>query len=244
MGECGEAGEPSTVNVLGDLRVIVNGEAIELPQAVQRLIALVATQGRRLTRSRVAGLMWPDSSEDRAAASLRTTVWRARSSACAKLLSATRYIAIRDHVVIDAEQASEVITQIETNPEFVPLPAQLSLLEGELLPSWDEPWLDVPRQSLRDSQIRALVTLSERFIAMGNTHQAASIASAAIGLDPLRETSHLACINAHLADGDRAAALLRFRAYEQVLKAELGLSPAPEISQRIGSMLYSGRSAS
>src|SRR5687768_14813005 len=52
--------------------------AVELPLASQRVLAFVALQRRQVARSVAAGTLWPESTEARAAANLRSALWRLR----------------------------------------------------------------------------------------------------------------------------------------------------------------------
>src|SRR5439155_505806 len=51
-------------------------EVVLLPLACQRLLALLAFHDRPVFRTFVAGTLWPEFSEERAAACLRSTLWR------------------------------------------------------------------------------------------------------------------------------------------------------------------------
>ena len=62
--------------LLGTFELRVAGDPVSLPMNGQRLLAFLALQGRPLTRSFVAGSLWIDSTDDRAAASLRSALWR------------------------------------------------------------------------------------------------------------------------------------------------------------------------
>src|SRR5580765_8556363 len=78
------AGEPVAVEA-AEL-VLMNGFSLRsrgtvqrLSASAQRLVALVALQGRSVTRRRAAFTLWPDSSEAHAYGSLRTALFRLRS---------------------------------------------------------------------------------------------------------------------------------------------------------------------
>jgi DNA-binding SARP family transcriptional activator len=52
---------------------------------------------------------------------------------------------------------------------------------------------------------------------------------AAVRADPLRESAHRVLIEAHLLEGNRCEALRQFRAYEALMRAQLGLAPSATI---------------
>ena len=49
-------------------------------------------------------------------------------------------------------------------------------------------------------------------------------------IEPLRESAHRAVIRAHLAEGNRAAALRQYAQLRRLLHAELGAEPSPMVT--------------
>src|SRR5690349_21319222 len=76
------------VCVLGGFELVHEGSSHSLPPGAQRLIALLALQERNLSRTFTAGLLWPDFTDPRAAANLRSTLWRVHRL-CPPLIEAT-----------------------------------------------------------------------------------------------------------------------------------------------------------
>ena len=64
------------LNVLGGFSLLVDGELVEVSTTGQRLMGLLACRGRQATRSQVAYVLWPDSTNQRALANLRTSLHR------------------------------------------------------------------------------------------------------------------------------------------------------------------------
>ena len=69
---------PTGLTLTGDFQVIVAGHRVEVPHAVERLLAFLALTGHAVHRSRLAGTLWADASERQAANNLRTALWRLR----------------------------------------------------------------------------------------------------------------------------------------------------------------------
>ena len=65
------------LRLLGGWQLVDNGTELRLKHREQRLIALLGLSGER-ARPHVAGLLWPDSSDERALASLRRAVMQAQ----------------------------------------------------------------------------------------------------------------------------------------------------------------------
>src|SRR4051794_9906899 len=75
--------------------------AMSLPESVQRLLALLALRNRPQHRVTVAGTLWMDTTEERAAANLRTALWRARRVDKNVVVSDGAYLAIGPSVEVD-----------------------------------------------------------------------------------------------------------------------------------------------
>ena len=62
--------------LLGGFELRWDGAPVTVQRSGQRLLALLVLQRRPLERLYVAGRLWLDASEERAAASLRSALWR------------------------------------------------------------------------------------------------------------------------------------------------------------------------
>jgi DNA-binding SARP family transcriptional activator len=79
----------------------------------------------------------------------------------------------------------------------------------------------------------ALRVLCERLIDAGMFGGAVLAANGAVNCEPLDEQAYRLLVRAHLAAGNKAEAIRRYRAYEQMLKREFGLQPSAEMQQLI-----------
>src|SRR5512136_1211135 len=70
------------VNLLGQFEVMQDGRRLTLPtRNAQSLFAfLILNTGKDHRRERLAGLLWPDSSEENARSNLRHELWRLRKA--------------------------------------------------------------------------------------------------------------------------------------------------------------------
>jgi hypothetical protein len=64
------------LSLLNAFALVCDGETVHLPLSAQRLLAFVALHDYPLHRAYVSGVLWADSSQDRAAGSLRSSLWR------------------------------------------------------------------------------------------------------------------------------------------------------------------------
>ncbi|WP_407284937.1 BTAD domain-containing putative transcriptional regulator [Streptomyces sp. BP-8] len=104
---------------------------------------------------------------------------------------------------------------------------------GDLLPDWDDDWVVLEREWLRQLRLHALDTLSERLARQGLPALALEAALASIRIEPLRESAHRAVVSAHLAEGNLHEALRHCHAFRHLLRAALGIEPSVRFARMI-----------
>jgi two-component SAPR family response regulator len=102
---------------------------------------------------------------------------------------------------------------------------ELRMLRGDLLPYWDESWLEASREEVRQLRLISLETLAAAHLAESRPASALAMALCAVSDDPLRESAHRLVVQAHLAYGNCAEAVRQYLRYRSLLWAELGLRP-------------------
>src|SRR2546430_1503862 len=71
------AAEPQVrLNLLPTFQLEIDGEGARFQTGAQRLLAYLALQDGPVLRASVAGVLWLDSTEEHAHASLRSAIWR------------------------------------------------------------------------------------------------------------------------------------------------------------------------
>jgi DNA-binding SARP family transcriptional activator len=90
----------------------------------------------------------------------------------------------------------------------------------------DEDWLVAERERFHRLRVRALEALATRLLEVGWHGAAIEAALGVVRADPFRESAHRLLIRAHLAEGSRFEAHERHRAYRELLRTELGLTPS------------------
>jgi DNA-binding SARP family transcriptional activator len=219
-------GSGHCLQLLGRFAVWSDGRPVVLRPSVQRLLALLAIQGA-LPRCDAAGILWGDLTQERAQGNLRTALWRARRD-CPGLVSADGDIVRLSGISVDfVDVRAWAWRALRAEDPWMPAPESAA---PELLPGWADSWLVETREATRLLRLYALVTCAQRLLMGGRFGEAAALASAAIGVDPLRESANRLLIEIHLRDGNRSDALRQFRRYEQLLRHEL----APLIQVALG----------
>lgn len=211
-------------------------DRVRLPMHAQRVLAFLALarqDGVKCSRDAVVGRLWADSSIEHANGSLRTALWRIRS-AWAGLVSAGRNeLALGEAVAVDLQQCRDQAGRLlSQGMDLAAGDINCSPLTGELLPAWDEDWLLVERERLRQLQLHALEALAVRLRKLGRYPEAIDAALRAVAIEPLRESVHAVLIDVCFDEGNVAAAHSYLRQYRTLLQSELGLEPSPQILAR------------
>lgn len=222
------------IRLLGGFELRVRGRAQALSLGAQRLLALLALHDRPLARAQAAGTLWPDAEEERAAANLRSTLWRVRRSALRLPACSASHLSLGPGFEVDlhaALAASRVLLASADGGEDLILvdPEELEM-SRDLLPDWDDEWVLLERERFRQVRLHALERSCELLIASGRLTEAIVAGLAALAAEPLRESAHRVLIRAHLAEGNRFEALRQFERYRDLMRSELGLAPSVEIA--------------
>ncbi|NUO43760.1 MAG: SARP family transcriptional regulator [Streptomyces sp.] len=225
---------PPRLRLLGQFRLELGSESVELCRNAQRLLAFMGLRGR-VSRSVLAGTLWPEVTEAHARGSLRTTLWKLPRAeppliGCqGDALLVTPALRVDVHALTRA--ALGVVQGDGTALHALPL---LGLLTGEdLLPGWDEDWVLLERERLRQLRLHALDALAEALIRQGRPALAVEVAWAAVRAEPLRESAHRAMVSAHLAEGNVGEAVRHYEAFRRLLEEELGVGPSSRFARML-----------
>ena len=113
-------------------------------------------------------------------------------------------------------------------------------LRRPLLSGVDNDWVDQARRRQHDAAYRCLTVLSSSWHRLGDHQLAATIAQAAIDIDPHREVGYRLLIEAEIARGDRGAAAHAWRRCQHVLWEELLVAPSPETTRLAETLRFPG----
>ncbi len=190
-----------------------DGGRCPLERKTAALLVYLATEGPT-PRSRLAGLLWPESSEPTARSNLRQLLRRLRQG-----LPETAELVV----------GSEVLG-LGPSLQLRPDAALLALYEYDDCPDLAD-WLAFARErALRDevAQLRARAAALER---AGQLSEAHDLVERVLDLDPVSEQAHRDAMRLLYLQGDRAAALSAYHRCQGVLQRELGVQPLPETVQ-------------
>lgn len=245
IDDYGERCAPPVVHIhlLGTFRLMAENLAlatIELPR-LQSLFAYLAMHPEMaISRSLLASLFWPDSTEAQAHTNLRNLIHKLRQ---ALLISdAGSFIRVGRQTVrwepalpwtldvLAFEQACARAEQArcmrDDAAEREYLEKAVSLYGGELLPGCYDEWIFPERDRLEQAYQTALERLIDLCERAGDCAAAIYDAQCFLRHDPLHEAAYRSLMRLYTAIGNRAAAMRMYQNCVAVLKRDLSVGPS------------------
>lgn len=189
------------------------------------------------SRERLVGLLWSETPEDNARASLRQILHEIRGAFHAfgfeGLRAEKRLIAFdRDQIRVDLHDIVGMTNARQVHPRF----GELSRLPEKLLEEFEEVdpafriWLLAKRQTLQDRLIQGLEAGLRSY---PNSSQSEEIAQAIMSLDPTHEEACRTVIRARTKRGDFGGALRLYKSLWDLLGEEFDVEPSLETQSLI-----------
>ena len=214
-------------------RFRVSGEPLDLsiPKGSQRLLAFVALHPQGVSRDLASGVLWPEVSERRAHANLRSALRRLGPASAAVQVTSLE-VSLAPGVSSDFTDAKAMANGLLADsgaPKNGGVVTAITVLSRELLPGWYDDWVLLEAENWRQLRLHALEAAARALTRAGRFGEAACTAAAAVAVDPLRESARTALINVHIAEGNRSEAIRAFDSYRSVLRAVLAVEPTNQL---------------
>ena len=223
------------LGLLGPFRAKVGGAPVRI--GGRKGVALIANLVRRgdvVQRESLMALLWPDSGDAQARASLRQTLAALRRDLGG---AASAIVSTEDDAVALAPGMSatdvSAFEQLTRSDAIVDLEAAQALWRGTFLeglgpvtPEFDR-WAEAERGALRAGFEALLLRLCDAHAVAGRIEQMTATALRLLALDPLQEHVHRRVIDGYRRQKRLDAALRQFESLRSVLRDELGVSPEP-----------------
>lgn len=222
------------VSLLGTFELTCDEEVIAVPVSGQRLLALLALADRQLPRAVVAGRLWGDTTEHLSQSCLRSALWRLHRGGHHLVEAPSGLLQLAETVMTDTREVTTLARALIDDPEGADLNVDPSTLTGDLLPGWDEDWVVIERERLRQLCLHGLESLAQALLRRACHARAIDVAFAAIRYEPLRESAHRVLIQTHIDEGNRSEALLQYHRFAELLRIELGIEPSPTLRDLVG----------
>jgi DNA-binding SARP family transcriptional activator len=228
------------VALLGGFRLLAGTDVLPVSGGSERLLGFVALHRQAVGRLRVADTLWPEVSEHRAYAALRSALARLDRASRQTLQVTASSLELTQGVAVDLRDARALAHRLlgPTPPAEADLSAAATAsLSLDLLPFWYDDWALLEAEDWHQLRLHALEALVGDLTAARRYGDATTAAGAAIRADPLRESAQAALIRVHLAEGNQSEALRAFDRFSHLLQADLGLAPTPQLHELVADLL-------
>jgi len=229
-----------SLTVLGNMTIACTECPVRLASRKSRalLAYLALSESTEETRERLVGLLWSESSEEKARASLRQILREIRENFATIEFDGLR--ADKQSVALDRQRLqldlTEVVDEVEDG-RVHPILLEVKRLPETLLAGFDtiDPafrvWLLAKRQTLHDRLVRALESAIREV--PGATAAIEKSAAAILNLDPTHEEAARYLIKSRAGSGDVPGALRVYKELWDLLDAEYDIEPSPATQQLI-----------
>ena len=228
------------LQLLGDFQ-IRSATGSLVPITAKKSQALLAWLGvkpaQRVSRDKIAALLWSSTASEQARQSLRQTLSSLRRELA--MISPNDKLLVEEGDLLGLDE-----TKVEADvPIFESLVAAGSedalrrateTYRGDFLEAFQinedrfDQWAIAERDRLHRMALRAHAYLLELLTRRGATDDAIATAQHSVALDPLQEPVHRTLMRLYLQGGDYVNALQQYEACAKVLKRELDIDPDAE----------------
>ena len=243
--QCGFPVVP-TLHLLGDFRLIW-GETpvmnIDMPRLQSLLAYLVLHQNAPQSRSQLAFLLWPDTTDSQAHTNLRNLLFKLR-----KVLPSVDLLLHMDRNTLqwrsDAPWSVDVLAfecavaradQAEREGDHnilqLALEQATKIYQGDLLPKCYDEWIMPERDRLYQLFLGVLERLLRLLEREGDYPGAIYTAQRLLRHDPLHEATYCHLMRLYAASGNRAAVVRTYQSCVAVLERELGVGASAATQQ-------------
>jgi DNA-binding SARP family transcriptional activator len=234
--------------LFGTFRLSVDGMTVHLPTAKVRELAayLLWHADERVPRQRLRSILWTDSPEDRASASLRQSIYLLRGALgdagvadVLKLGSSDVRFLYDDHdLEVDALDFQDLANRVVCDGENLEaLTTAVSMYRGPLLADMDSGWATVARRRMEELFLATVKKTIACLDGAGLHESAIPHGRRWLDIEPTNEEAHRTIMRLHASSGYPTGALLQFEECRERLHADHGVTPSPEtmeLFERIG----------
>ncbi len=189
------------------------------------LLAFLVLEPRPHGRESLAGLLWGESPEAEARASLRQALKQLREVLGEGLRAERTAIELADPPVCDALEFRRAAAADPARAAGYPVPAFLAGFSVRHAPAFEE-WAWTTRAALVREYHQVLGVLARDAMDQRRWREAAELADRWLATEPVSEEAALLAVEARYLSGDRGAALARYAEYRTVLAREAACEPS------------------
>ena len=226
------------VKLLGQFDVQRDGTLLGIPaRAAQSLFAyLLLTPGTMHRREKLAGLLWPNTSDENARSNLRHELWRLRKAIETKTprKKTIPYLLIDEISIgfnadsaywLDASIVQKPLSDIESADNLI---ETLSLYRGELLPGLYDEWVMLERERVSAVFEQKMARLLELLVEKKRWKDILDWSERWIALGQTPEPAYRALMLAHSASGNRSQVAAVYERCVRAMRDDLGVEPSEQ----------------
>ena len=236
------------VRLLGQFFINLDSASIQInSRPAQSLLSyLLINSGKSFRREKLAGLLWPETSDANARNNLRQAIWRVRKSLETNNSESQPFFLVDDLTVAfnaDANFSLDVVrleAKVEDETPLVELIEIVSLYEGELLPGFYDDWIILERERLQSLFETRMDLLINRLVKMQNWSEVIEWSERWIASGSVPEPAYRNLMIAHAGRGAMSSVAAAYQRCEEAMRDELGLEPS-EATQVLFEQLKSGK---
>ncbi|HET7813068.1 MAG TPA: BTAD domain-containing putative transcriptional regulator, partial [Candidatus Baltobacteraceae bacterium] len=227
---------------LADGSVRAQGQYVTLSDREHALLTALSLRREVVPRARLAALLWPELDDYAARNALSVCLHRLRAhlGTDEAIVRSKDGYALNDGARVDLWEFDRLATTLRGRSSLAP--SELRALQSahvklrerrpDRMGQWE--WFEPAERHLCELRLEVAHRLALDALAREDASAALDYAEEMIGYDPCDESARQIAIRAHLAIGDKGAALRHYRQYRDTLAAELQVEPSQEIKVLVG----------
>jgi WD40 repeat protein/basic membrane lipoprotein Med (substrate-binding protein (PBP1-ABC) superfamily)/DNA-binding SARP family transcriptional activator len=237
---------------LGQFQVKAGDQPVNIPsRPAQSLFAYLALNaGRVHRREKLAGLLWPDSTDENARSYLRLGIWRIRKALDSAGAAWQNYLQI-DEIDICFKQhpgtfldAAFLAAQNQSETWTIPdLVERVQVYTGELLPGFYDEWIILDREHLKSVYDQKMKLLLEQLEAAQHWAEVLEWSERWIAKGHVPEPAYRALMVAHALQGNITSVNTVYQRCQKAFDEELGIPPSDELNDTFQQILQGNKPA-
>lgn len=226
------------IRLLGQFHLRLDSRDLVVPsRPAQSLLAyLVLNAGISHRREKLAGMLWPDSTEANARSYLRHALWRIRRALDVDSLSWRDYLRADDIAIGFRKDSAyrldtDIVLEMKDATAWLveELTEIVSVYRGELLPGFYDEWTVLERERLRAAFNHKMQLLLDRLVDERRWHDAVQWAEHWIAMGFVPDLGYRALMLSHAGLGDWGGVAEVYQRYVDAMDRELGLEAPQEM---------------
>jgi LuxR family maltose regulon positive regulatory protein len=221
---------------LGEPYVELSGEGVQWTTAQSRDLFFCMVQHRRgLRKEEVGQMFWPDHAPPKLDGIFRSTLYRLRRALFRESVVFEEGVYRFNRDVgywFDLEEFDRLLDQaaktVTRGKRISLLEEALTLYRGDYLERAYHDWCILERERLRGRYLAGMEALAGMYADWRDLQRATELYQRLLAHDPYQETAHRALMLCYYRLGDRASAIRQYQICVEILREDLGLSPASD----------------